>query len=70
LGFTNHDGQTNRGESAGQADIPLDVEAELAVVSVVGLGRRLEVDGLILRVGLLTLVMLGYGFVKVRRGGA
>lgn len=58
LGVTNHDGQTDRGEPAGQGYVPLDVEAELAVVSVVGLRCRLQVDRLVLRVGLLRLVVV------------
>jgi hypothetical protein len=45
LGFTNHDGQPDRCESAGQRDVLLDLEPELAVVRVVGLRGRLEVYG-------------------------
>ncbi|OIW22454.1 hypothetical protein CONLIGDRAFT_650566 [Coniochaeta ligniaria NRRL 30616] len=47
LGVTNHDGQTAWGDPTGDRDVPLDVEAELAVVTAVGLCRRLQAGCLV-----------------------
>lgn len=52
LGFTNHDGQDNRGGPSVEGDVLLELETKLGVVRVIGLGARFEIHGAVFGVGL------------------
>lgn len=53
LGFADHNGEHYRRATTAKGDILLELEAELGVVSVVGLGARFEVHRAVFSVGLV-----------------
>lgn len=52
IGLADHDGQADGVPSTLQEDVPLDLEAELLVVGVVGERAGLEIHGSVFGVGL------------------